>query len=87
LCAPQGRNAVRAFRALKRRLEPHAPPRPGYRPGFLALIDPLVRDRVGAIYAHHFVPEPDDRYADALSRTRRLADWICEPLAGQGRSA
>lgn len=83
LFSHDGRDAIRAFRALKRRLDPLAPDAPpGYRRGFLELIDPLLRDRVGRIYAHHFVPEPEGRYAGLLERSRTLAAWVCAPLSG-----
>jgi hypothetical protein len=83
LFSPAGREAIRCFRALKRRLDPLAPrSRPGYRPGFLEFVDPLLRDRVGTIYAHHFAAEPEGQYADLLRRSRSLAAWICEPVLG-----
>jgi hypothetical protein len=85
LFSSDGREAFSCFRALKQRLEPLAPASPpGYRPGFLELVDPLLRDRVGAIYGSHFSAEPDHEYADLLARSKRLAQWVCEPLAGTG---
>jgi hypothetical protein len=88
LFSADGRQAFRAFCALKQRLEPIAPASPpGYRPGFLELVDPLLLDRVGAIYASHFSAEPDEEYAALLARSKRLARWVCEPLAETGPPA
>jgi hypothetical protein len=41
-----------------------------------------VRDQVGAIFEKHFAEEPENEYADLLMRSRKLADWICEPVTG-----
>ena len=88
LFSSDGRKAFRSFRALKQRLEPLAPASPpGYRPGFLELVDPLLRNRLGAIYAAHFTAEPEKEYAELLARSKRLAEWVCEPLAEAGRPA
>ena len=88
LFSANGREAFRCFRALKKRLEPLAPPSPpGYRAGFLELIDPLLRDRVGSIYASHFSAEPDHKYADLLARSKRLGGWVSAPLAETGPPA
>jgi hypothetical protein len=82
LLSPAGLQALRDFRALKRRLDPLAPAAAAaYRPGFLTLVDPLLRGRVGEIYARHFSAEPEGEYADLLARSRALADWVCEPMA------
>jgi hypothetical protein len=79
LFSAKGREAIRCFRDLKKRLGPMAPPAlAGYRNGYLELIDPLVRDRIGAIYKEHFAPEPESEYAGQLARTRKLSSWICE---------
>lgn len=81
LFSPDGREALRCFRALKRRLAPLAPASPpGYRPGFLDMVDPLLREGVGAIYASHFSAEAEHEYADILGRSKKLAQWVCEPL-------
>jgi hypothetical protein len=83
LASKDGREAIRCFRELKHRLAPLAVSSPpGYRPGFLELIDPLLRDRVGHIYARHFAAEPESRYADLLSRSLTLSDWVSAPLSG-----
>jgi hypothetical protein len=88
LFSSKGLEAFRCFRELKQRLEPLAPASPpGYRPGFLELVDPLLRDRVGAIYASHFSAEPDHKYADLLARSKRLARWVSEPLSVTGPTA
>ena len=88
LFSSDGREAFRCFRALKARLEVLAPSSPpGYRPGFLELVDPLLRDRVGAIYASHFSAEPDQMYAALLERSKRLGQWVSGPLSAAGPPA
>ena len=62
-----------------------AGPAPGYRPGFLRLVDPLLRDSVGSIFAQHFQPEDEAAYAGILLRGDRLANWITEPIEREPR--
>jgi len=82
LLSPRGREAFRRFRELKNRLEPMAPETfPGFREGYLEFIDPLVREGIRNIYRSHFEPEPEAEYAAHLARSKKLAAWICEPLA------
>lgn len=57
---------------------------PGYRAGFLRLIDPLLRERVAAVYAAHLKAEDDASHAAVLSRADSLARWIAEPIGGLG---
>jgi hypothetical protein len=74
--------AVGAYRRLRRRLASFpAGPRPGYRAGYLRFVDPLLRDRVGEIFATHFPAEEEANYADVLARGDALARWITAPLA------
>jgi hypothetical protein len=81
LLEPRMWRAVAAFAALRRRAREWRPPAPwGYRPGYLRLVDPLIRERLGAIYAHHFAPEPEERYAAELARCDALTEWITAPL-------
>lgn len=73
--------AMASYRRLRRRAVKHCPgDPPGWRTGFLPLLDPLVRSRVGAIYAEYFRPEDEACYAGVLSRSDALASWIIEPL-------
>ena len=55
-------------------------PEPGYRAGFIELVDEPLRDGLGVILAEHFEPAPPESYAGLLSRTHTLADWISAPL-------
>lgn len=55
-------------------------PAPGYRQSFLQLLDPLLRDGVGRIFAAHFAPQDGATYNDVLTRTIALTEWITAPL-------
>jgi hypothetical protein len=73
--------ALRAYRALRRRLGAQgAPPALGYRRAYLALVDERYRDRLSAIFDGAFRAADADEDAAALARTRALADWIAAPL-------
>ena len=75
--------AIRAYAMLRRRLAAYSVgPAPGFRAGFLSVIDPFVRDRVGKIFAAHFSPEEESSYAAVLARGHALARWITEPVGG-----
>ena len=76
------RTALKAYAILRRRLGNFPAGKPlGYRPGFLAQVDPLLREKIAPLYAHYFKPEPEADYSGVLARGNILADWICEPLA------
>jgi perosamine synthetase len=55
-------------------------PEPGYRDGYLELVDAELREAVRAILAEHFEPAPVDSYAQILRNTRLLARWISDPI-------
>lgn len=55
-------------------------PEPGYRAGFLELIDEPLRAGLGAIFDEHFARAPRETYAGLLERTLTLSDWISAPL-------
>ncbi|HWF71747.1 MAG TPA: DegT/DnrJ/EryC1/StrS family aminotransferase [Solirubrobacteraceae bacterium] len=55
-------------------------PEPGYQAGFLELIDPVLRPRLGAIFDEHFTREPETLHAPHVERSLRLSDWITAPL-------
>ncbi|MBI1959000.1 MAG: hypothetical protein HYS36_07210 [Candidatus Rokubacteria bacterium] len=81
------RRALRAlfhYARIRRRIagRPADEP-PGYRAGFLRLVDPALRDSVAAIYAEHFAPEDEAAYAGVLSRSDALVRWITEPIGGE----
>jgi hypothetical protein len=84
LLTPRGLLALERFRRMRRRLQRVAAgPAPGYRPSYLAHVDPLVRDRIAAIYAAAFPPEASDRHEAMRLRGEALARWIAEPLANE----
>jgi hypothetical protein len=84
LVTPRGLAAVLSYAQLRRRALRWPPgPSPGYRPGFLRLVDPLLREPVASLLAQHFPPAEDAAYAGILSRADRLAAWITEPLGGE----
>jgi hypothetical protein len=79
------RRGLADFADLRRRIAAYPSTRRfGYREGFFALLDPLVRDGVLRIIQEHFEPEPLEQHAALLQRNRALADRIIEPLALRG---
>src|ERR1700733_5525144 len=85
LLTPQGSQAMLAYRVLRERAVQHlsrtrldSPP--GYRAGFLKLIDPLVRDPVAEIYSAAYDAAPEESYQKILGRCDALTAWIIEPL-------
>jgi hypothetical protein len=58
-------------------------PAPGFREGFLALIDPLLRDRVASIFREHYPAESYGAYETVLERSHGLVGWITEPIGGE----
>lgn len=75
--------ALRCYAQLRSRAlaEIQPGPAPGYRAGYLALVDARLRDRLAAIYDEAFPRAPAAEHADLLDRTRSLARWIAAPLA------
>jgi hypothetical protein len=55
-------------------------PAPGYRAGYCAWLDPLVRAGVANIYRRHLAAESPDAYANTLDRGDQLSQWITSPL-------
>jgi hypothetical protein len=73
--------AINSFRSMRERVSsPDPGEAPGYRAGFLDLVDEVVRDQLRSIIREHFVPQPESEYAGTLARTRRLIGWNTEPL-------
>jgi hypothetical protein len=73
--------AHEAYCDLHERLA-HFPERAiGYRPGYLAGVDPLLRRALTELYAASFPADPEDSYAEMLSASDKQARWILEPLA------
>lgn len=72
------RASYRRLRRIASDYSPGAPP--GYCPGFLEFVDPLLRARVGEIYDQHFSPEKGEAGDGVLSRCRALSQWIVDPM-------
>jgi hypothetical protein len=65
------------YQCLRRRARPlEVGPAPGFRAGFVPLVDERCREMVSQIYAEHFPSEPASAHAEVVARTVRLADWI-----------
>jgi hypothetical protein len=79
---PRGLLAVDRFRRLRRRLlRQPVSAAPGYRPAYLAHVDPIVREPIAAIYAAAFSPEDAARQEAMRQRGERLIRRITEPLS------
>jgi hypothetical protein len=77
----RGLLSIVRFSRLRRRMRGTVVgPQPGYRPAYLAHVDPLVRDGVASIYAASFPPEDSKLHEPMRQRGERLARWITEPL-------
>jgi hypothetical protein len=77
----RGWRALWAYRKMRRQAIALNPgPQPGYRPDFLKWVDPLLRDKIEAIFAAQFVPAKKTEYEGILARSERLLNWIIEPL-------
>ena len=74
--------ALRGYERIRATaLEAPQEPEPGYRAGYLTLVDERLRPGLGAILDEHFEREPSENYAGLLDRTLTLSDWIAAPLA------
>jgi hypothetical protein len=82
LAHPRAWLALLSYARLRRRAA-GVGPAPGFREGFLPLIDPLLRDRIASIFREHYPAEPHVAYAAMLERSHRLVSWITEPLGGE----
>jgi len=77
----RGLLAIVRFSRLRRRMRGTiVGPRPGYRPAYLAHVDPLVCDGVASIYAASFPPEEGALHEPMRQRGVTLARWISEPV-------
>jgi perosamine synthetase len=63
-------------RAVRQTIEPE----PGYRRGYLELLDGRLRDGVRSILEEHFEPAAESSYAHLLANTRLLSGWVAAPL-------
>jgi 7-cyano-7-deazaguanine synthase in queuosine biosynthesis len=60
---------------------PDPPEEPGYRSGFLELLEEPLRSGLDSLYGEHFEAEPREQYEHLLENTLLLSDWIAAPLA------
>jgi hypothetical protein len=83
LLSPRGARALIAWGRLRRGNAPaRVSPEPGWRPGYLRFTDPLLADRLAALYGAAFPADDPAVYAEACARSASLASWIAEPLEG-----
>src|ERR1019366_2839121 len=67
------RRGLESYRRLRAQAKAHEiEPEPGYRAGYLELLDETLRDGVRTILDHHFEPAPQESYARMLTNTRIL---------------
>jgi perosamine synthetase len=79
--SPDGAAALHSYQQMRAAALVHdVGPEPGYRAGFLALVDQPLRDRVAEIFDEYFTREPVNRHADLVRRSIGLSDWISAPL-------
>lgn len=88
---PAARDALLAYQAIRDwALSVEVVPEPGYRAGFLKMVDERVRDRLGKIFDEHFQRMPEASYERTLQRSIILSEWINWPLTharrGRGQS-
>ncbi|MBI2692534.1 MAG: hypothetical protein HYX29_11395 [Solirubrobacterales bacterium] len=60
---------------------PDPPDEPGYREGFLDLLEEPLRGELDSLLGEHFAAEPPERHAQLLENTLVISDWIAAPLA------
>ncbi len=78
---PAARDALLAYQTLRDRLlNGKIDPEPGYRAGFLQMLDERVRAPLTNIFDEHFERAPEASYEEALERSMTLAGWITHPL-------
>jgi hypothetical protein len=71
--------AYARMRALA--LETPREPEPGYRTGYLRLIEERHRRGLEAIFDEHFAREDEDLHQPMLERSLTLTDWVTAPLS------
>ena len=77
---PERRRALEVYSRLRDSARGYEiEPEPGYRAGYLELLDDTLRAGVRSILDQHFAPAPPDTYASQLANTLMLADWIAAP--------
>jgi hypothetical protein len=83
---PDREHAVQAYARLRElALGFEIEPEPGYRAGYLELLEGGTREGVRTILDQHFVPAPPETYEATLANTRLLSDWISAPLRARSQ--
>lgn len=81
LASRQVRESLATFRRLRRRARrAPAPPPIGVREAFCDWLDPDLRDRLMAIYRHHFAMEPRRAHLAVFERSRMLTERATSAL-------
>jgi hypothetical protein len=84
LATPRGLHALASYWRVRRRTRRlSVGDAPGYQAGFVRLVDPLLADRVAAIYSASFPAQEESEYRDVLARGDALTRWIVEPIGGE----
>ena len=84
LATPRGLHALVSYGRVRRRTRRlSVGAAPGFQAGFVRLLDPLLADRVAAIYSAYFPVQEEFEYRDVLARGDALTRWILEPIGGE----
>jgi hypothetical protein len=87
LATPRGLHALASYWRVRRRTRRlSVGDAPGYQAGFVRLVDPLLADRVAAIYSASFPAQEESEYRDVLARGDALTRWIVEPIGGEAHA-
>ncbi len=76
-----------AVRRTQRGPQQGASPCVGYRAGYLQLLAMPIRERLRAILADQFEPEPEEQHAVPLQHLLTAIAWVTEPLPESAGSA
>jgi perosamine synthetase len=75
-------DALAAYARMRTRsLDTPHEPEPGYRTGYLQLVEERHRRGLQAIFDEHFAREDEDLHRPMLERSMTLTDWVTAPLA------
>ncbi|MFL5828681.1 MAG: DegT/DnrJ/EryC1/StrS family aminotransferase [Solirubrobacteraceae bacterium] len=83
--ADKREQALAVFETLCQRASAYElEPEPGYKAGYLELLEEPLRSRVRTILDEHLTPAPPESYAGNLANTKLLSKWITAPLRTAG---
>ena len=87
LFSERGLSALAAWNRLRRRTRDFpVEAAPGCRTAFVRFLDPLLSEKVMAIYTRAFPRENESAYREALARSDSLTRWIVEPIGGEAHA-